>query len=463
MKPAANEDRLLLLTASVLLIALLLGGAGNYYPFVTTAVEAASLGLLCYLVWVPSPRKKAPLERFGALLALMILLVPIAQLVPLPPQLWTRLPGRELSAEILAVAGLPAGWRPISLDPEATVRSALELLPGLAMFFACFRLRAADRPRLLKLVVAVAILSAILGGLQKASGGADLFTPFASGHRGLGTGLFVNRNHQATFLLIAMLLAGGTAGARSSLGAASPAKLVALGLILLFGAGVAATASRTGFILLVPALLISLLLLFPVKIKPARLAIGFLGTIAAGAAALQSSAVRRTLSRFESGIDDARFEYWTDLAPAISSFWPVGSGVGTFARVFPIFESLGSVGANFVRNAHNDYLEVLLETGLPGALLMLLAGLFLAGCAVQLYRHRAEQDSAAKIAALVAILLLLLHSVVDYPIRMLSLMAILGLLAGFIASAPGRKRPARGVGRSRSAHEPYETRQSPCA
>lgn len=459
MKSPANQDRLFLLTAGVLLIALLLGGAGNYYPLVTAAVEAAALGLLCHLAWVRSRREKAPLERFGALLALLILLVPVAQLVPLPPQLWTQLPGRELSAEILTVAGLPPGWRPVSLDPEATIRSALELLPGLAMFFACLRLRPADRPRLLKLVVAVAILSALLGGLQKASGGADLFTPFASGHRGLGTGLFVNRNHQATFLLIAMLLAAGTAAGRSSLGAANPAKLVALGLILLFGAGVAATASRTGFILLVPALLISLLLLFPVKITPFRLGAGLVGTIAAAAAALQSSAVRSTLSRFEGGIDDARFEYWSDLMPAISSFWPVGSGVGTFARIFPIFESLDSVGTSFARNAHNDYLEILLETGLPGALLMLLAALFLAGCATQLYRNRGENDSASKIAALAAILLLLLHSVVDYPIRMLSLMAIFGLLAGFIASAPSKARSAKGTRRSRSAHEPYETRQ----
>lgn len=459
MKSPADQDRLFLLSAAVLLIALLLGGAGNYYPLVTAAVEAAALGLLCHVVWVRSRRQKAPLERFGAVLAVMILLVPVSQLIPLPPQLWIQLPGRELSAEILTVAGLPLGWRPVSLDPEATIRSALELLPGLAMFFACLRLRAADRPRLLKLVVAVAILSALLGGLQKASGGADLFTPFASGHRGLGTGLFVNRNHQATFVLIAMLLAAGTAGARSSIGAATPAKLVALGLILLFGAGVAATASRTGFILLVPALLISLLLLFPVKITPIRLAAGVVGIIAAGTGALQSSAVRSTLSRFENGIDDARFGYWTDLVPAISSFWPVGSGVGTFARVFPIFESLDSVEANFVRNAHNDYLEVLLETGLLGALLMLLGALFFAGCAAQVYQQRAEQDSAAKIAALVAILLLLLHSVVDYPIRMLSLVAIFGLLAGFIASAPGGDRPGSGSTRSRSAHEPHETRQ----
>lgn len=460
MKSAAVENRLFLLTASVLLIALLLGGAGNRYPLVTAAVEASSLGLLCYMVCVPGPREKSQLERFGTLLALVILLVPIAQLIPLPPQLWIRLPGRELSIEILAVAGLAEGWRPISLDPEATVRSALELLPGLAIFVACLRLRPADRPMLLKLVVAVAILSAVLGGLQKASGGADLFTPFASGHRGLATGLFVNRNHQATFFLIAMLLTAGLGGGRSSLRPGDPTKLVALGLVLLFGAGVAATASRTGFVLLMPALLIALLLLFPIKVTPFQFASSVLGAIAAGAAALQSSAVRSTLSRFENGVDDARFDYWTDLMPAISSFWPVGSGVGTFPRIFPIFESLESVEAAFVRNAHNDYLEILLETGLPGALLMLFALLFLAGCAAQLYRHRAENDFAPKMAALAAILLLLLHSVVDYPIRMLSIMALFGLLAGFIASPPGRERPAGGAERSRSASAPDRRRES---
>ena len=48
-------------------------------------------------------------------------------LVPLPPELWTALPGRDHVREGYALLGQPLPWMPISLAPFDTVASALWL------------------------------------------------------------------------------------------------------------------------------------------------------------------------------------------------------------------------------------------------------------------------------------------------------------------------------------------------
>ena len=53
-----------------------------------------------------------------------ILILPLLQLVPLPPSVWQALPGRELPAQIDASLGLNI-WRPLTLDIEGTVRAVL--------------------------------------------------------------------------------------------------------------------------------------------------------------------------------------------------------------------------------------------------------------------------------------------------------------------------------------------------
>ena len=53
---------------------------------------------------------RVPLILLGALAALMAI-----QLIPLPPGIWTALPGRERYLEAAAAIGIPQPWRPISL------------------------------------------------------------------------------------------------------------------------------------------------------------------------------------------------------------------------------------------------------------------------------------------------------------------------------------------------------------
>lgn len=426
-------------TAAYFALALLFGGAGDDYPLATLAVESGAALLLGWLLWAP-PRPAAPVGTLAGAIVLLAAAVPVLQLIPLPFPLWSSLPGRDLPAEILALAGAESAWRPLSLDPAATLRSALAMLPGLALFFAGLRLSADERLRLLFILIAVALASVVLGSLQRASGGAPWVTPFESSHRGYGAGLFVNRNHQATFLLIACLATAGAARARGAL-KPGPAQLgVAAGLILLFAAGVVATTSRSGLLVLVPTLALSLLLLFPRGITPVRFFGGLLLLGVAVIAAARVGAVRTTLNRFTSDLD-IRFDYWADTIAAIANHWPVGSGLGTFVNAYAVFESLEAVVPTYAANAHNDYLELLLEAGLPALIGMTLFILFFLVAGVRLWRGWTRAPAAAGLAAWAGIAVILLHSIVDYPLRMLSLMAVFGLFCAMLARGGGSILP----------------------
>ena len=432
--------------ASVYLAAvLLLGGAGNYYPLITALLEA---GALLLIAWVAVAAQPMPLRisRFGMLVALAILSIPLLQLVPLPFSIWSQLPGREEAAANLALAGVAQGWRPASLEPAATLASALAMLPAFAMFFAASVLGPAERRRLIQIVIGVALISVLIGALQRGSNGAAITTLFPSTHSAFSPGLFVNRNHQAAFVLLAMILTAalfvkrpGDGGARFRRGQ-ELALPIAIGLIGLFAAGALATTSRMGLLVLPVALAVSLLFVFRFRLAPLSVAAA-LGAIAIlSLAASQIQAVRTIVGRFT--LSEIRLDYWTDSWTAVQQYWPVGSGLGTFRTVFPAFEQLDFVVAGRPNNAHNDYLELLLEGGAAALVVFLLFGAWLIALGLALWR-KGGPDRRLGFAALAGIGILMLHSLTDYPMRMLSLMALFGLLLGLAMAAAARPLSSR--------------------
>jgi O-antigen ligase len=115
----------------------------------------------------------------------------------------------------------------------------------------------------------------------------------------------------------------------------------------------------------------------------------------------------------------------------IKDNWLLGSGIGSFRRLYPQYEDQAAVTTTFVNHAHNDYLEILLETGIPGLLTLLLFLLWWAGRAVRVARMRAIFPCAW--AAVIGSAALLLHSLVDYPLRTAALAAIMAALLALMA------------------------------
>jgi O-antigen ligase len=94
--------------------------------------------------------------------------------------------------------------------------------------------------------------------------------------------------------------------------------------------------------------------------------------------------------------------------------------------------------SEYVVHAHNDYAELALELGIPGVLLMLL---FLAwwGRAVWAVWRRAEGGPFTR-AASIASGAVLIHSLVDFPLRTA---AISACFAMFMALLSDRRTPPR--------------------
>ena len=120
------------------------------------------------------------------------------------------------------------------------------------------------------------------------------------------------------------------------------------------------------------------------------------------------------------GRGDTRFDLWQDTLTAIGNFWPVGSGLGSFSRAFLPSERFAVIDETFPNRAHNDYLEFLLEAGLAGAAIVLAAAMLLAILARKAWQTSPDRRPTT-VFALGILMVIGLHSLVDYPLRTMAL------------------------------------------
>jgi O-antigen ligase len=127
---------------------------------------------------------------------------------------------------------------------------------------------------------------------------------------------------------------------------------------------------------------------------------------------------------------------------------PLGAGVGTFKPAFEQGADDTLLTHNYINNAHNDFAQWWLETGVAGGLVVLLALAVLVRALLALLAQRPESGTRrCGMAALMGLGVMVLHSTVDYPLRTQALMAVFGVLAGIAiaasTSAPARRRRRR--------------------
>jgi len=410
------------LSAALLAVAFFFGGQSRDNPLSTMTVELFGVLLLAITAW---SRSLSGTWRAGWLETTLIgamFVVPMLQLIPLPPDIWMMLPGRRDVVETLRLSGIEPGWAPLSLDPEATFRCLLWLVPPAALFLGVSDLDTGARFRLAGVVLALCIASLVLGGLQITDRDGGLFASPAGGHTDLPIGFFANRNHQGIAMAAVLPFAAAFAviwGSTSSQRARA-AKIAFAALVALLVVGVLGTQSRAAFALGGGALIASVGLFWAAS-GAKRLRWGtaiMIGTAAAALAFAAQFAIRGVFDRFENLADgDGRFNMWPSIIKASADVAPVGAGLGTFVPFNRAWEPLDLMGPKFINHAHNDYLELWLETGLIGSLVIGAFFLWLGRASLKAWRGPATQSNALARAGGVAILVLLAQSVGDYPLR----------------------------------------------
>jgi O-antigen ligase len=426
------------------------GGASQTNALNLMAVELASLPLLTVSIYLalagaaPSG-SAAPMTLLAAIVAL-----PALQIVPLPFELWRHLPGRGIEVQALAAAGLGRPSLPFSLAPQQTWRALLALAPPTAMFLGGLMLQDGQRRLMAALWLGLAVVSLGLGALQMLGGPDSALYFYPITNAGSPVGFFANRNHQAAFLVCLMPVAAVFA-ARFDVRLDSPRLFPALAAALyVFIAivGVAATRSRAGILLAALALagVAALALRGDAVRRQWRASAALAAGVALAVGGVLAFGLAPITERFENG-GEPRFEGWPVALQAAQTYLPLGAGVGSFASVYSSVEPLDQVSPIYFNHAHNDYLELWLETGLAGATLLALFAAWLAWRSALIWRRRLAAGGGSLAAACTALVgLLLAHSAVDYPLRTETIAVLFAFACSTIAAwrpdgaAAGRRR-----------------------
>ena len=378
-----------------------------------------------------------------------LVLVPLFQLVPLPPFIWSALPGREPVRAAFELVGGGIPWMPISLSPEATWLSLLSLVPPLAIFLGCLLLGYRERRLMSLVVLAIGLVSVMLGLVQVSQGPSSALRFFEITNPSEAVGFFANRNHLAALLYTLTLLAAawavdamfaaqwsGVGTRRYDAAAILPMAASFVGLIIVVSAQATAR-SRAGIGLTMVAVLGAVALAYwdpraaasvkrgsarskgapspagasaaiqktvparapastarvtksPARhlppplppgvagrvwlallswVTPAKLLVG--ATVFATLFSVQF-ALYRLMERFAGDpLDDARIPFGRNTIAAANAHMPFGSGLGSFVPVYAMFEKPQDMLVNgYANHAHDDILELWLETGLVGPILV---------------------------------------------------------------------------------------------
>lgn len=452
MSPAPTAERALgpepvarvALAAFIFLLASgpLIRGGNRHLAMIV--LEAAALVCVASLFVGSSPRgtRAGGREILLAVILLSPVWLAVVYLVPVPPGAWDRMPGRDIYRALLQNARIPADqWLSISLVPDATRASLFAGLPIAAGFVVGYRASLRQLKILLGVLVALAFAEIVMGLLQIGSpAGSFLYFGLPPG-RAVGT--FANPNHLANFIAMAIPAYVWLAWMRLRQGRSPLAPHERIRARVAYGAGVVLllvgllmSRSRGAALGGLPASLAAIALGFGLGAgsRPWRISMLVLATLSAPVSLV---GLHTVVARFELvGLaNDAALR--TTLAvrtmQGAAQFWPWGAGWGTYAAVFPRFQPSAVTG--IAEYAHHDYAQLLFEGGFFAALLMAVftwlsatRGWDLAARAARERRLRREEMAAALCG--LALLGFLLHSLVEFNMRIPANALTAALLAG---------------------------------
>lgn len=419
-----------------------MGGASRLDVFSLILLQPLSVVCAAAIMLIPGPIRfeiiKMPMLVLLALATIMAL-----QLVPLPPAIWTSLPGHDIVLRSAAMAGIEQPWRPISLTPDLTLASLSGLVvPAVALIG--FASLSVDRTYWILPVLLIGIaLSALLGLAQIAGGPRSSFYLYAVTNNDSPVGFFSNRNHQALLIAIAWpflaLWAGLAHRGQSLLVRRVTAGAAALFLVLLM----VVTGSRAGLFLAVVGIAFAWLewrrqaSLGKGPVRPWIPLVAFVVlaalVVVVSMGFSRDAAIERAFGTILS--NEGRWNYLPVLVRMTQDFLPFGSGFGSFDPVFRVYEPADLLQPTYLNHAHNDLLELAITGGVPALVILLVFAVWAGKEGIAAFRSRGgARASGFGRLGLVIVICVGLSSLVDYPLRTPLIATIFAIACGWLGA-----------------------------
>jgi O-antigen ligase len=411
---------------------------GAVYPWAFTPlyVGCAAVGIAGFL-----QRKRAAATDLPLAISLALLTVAVAvQLLPLHVHAIQSLSPETdafLRRYVLGYA-TAIDRHPLSIEPAATTRALLAIgALGLLLLGSSRVLTESDTLHIARGVTLLGVVMALVGIAQKAMWNGKIYGFWTPYEAGTSFGPFVNRNHFAGWMLMALPLVIGyfcsrvargmngikpgwrnrviwlsSAEASQTILAGSAALLMALGLVL--------SMSRSGALGLLIALIIAGWFVTRGQSSALRRTVlgGFLIFVAVFVAWWVG--VDQLATRFNEpdavGLD-GRLGIWADTWRIARRFPLVGSGLNTFGTATLFYQTTDL--ARHYAQAHNDYLQLLSDGGLlvcvPAAIVLVV---LVTRIAAKLRQTRGESGYWIRIGALTGILAIACQEAVEFSLQM---------------------------------------------
>jgi O-antigen ligase len=432
--------------AFVVAVALLVGAfliAGGARDDIVSLMVWRPLSALCLAValvfyWTEAWRRgKALILVLIAVIALVCV-----HLVPLPPAVWTALPGRQIIAAVYHAAGMELPWQPLSIAQARTWNALFSLVGPLAMLIVALVLPEGRQRQLLHVVIGVGLLSGITGMIQALGPTNGQLYLYRITNNGTSVGLFANRNHQAAMLASLLPLLA----ASLSLFSGKPDRLffhraLTLALAALLVPLILMTGSRAGIALGLVGAALAWFWVFRSPESTGRVvgirsehrsrlvgvAIAFALLVIVAVIAMRTPALSRLMETDPSS--ELRVQAFPIVIAGVWKYFPLGSGMGTFVEAYQIDEPDALISDQYFNHAHNDFAELLMTGGVPALLLLIvISGLWLVAFFALKKARKTKRDDPGFVqqvlgrAGLAVIAIFALASVTDYPLRVPSLM-----------------------------------------
>lgn len=431
----------------ILLAALVFGGANRVDVMAPIVPRLIAIALLAWALWTGSTgvRHWSPLEKliWGLLFA-----VPLIQLVPLPYDVWTSLPGRDYPRDLFAALSMTPA-EPVSMAPDRTINSLLALLPP---FVAYMLARNSDRSffgLIVRIIAVAALANALLGLLQMAAGSGAL-RPYAVTNPDLAVGLFANANHLGSLLVVGLFAIFAWL---RDIGLATPGRdgnRIAIALVAGIPVILAAlwfSNSRAAMLILAGFAVLAIIVTAAGRIgwDPARVLLALVGSALAATLLFLLFAPQATLSTLSAAMSsEDRVRNLPIFSKIIVDHFPFGSGVGSFDGVFKAYEPVEILNGTYLNHAHNDYAQLLIEAGSAAVAGLALFGLWWLRGAVAITRGIATDrggDHGLDLFALAGTAVFMIHSLGEYPLRTAANGVIFAILCARIAQSRARAIP----------------------